>query len=307
MVEATERNDEAVPASAADVADSPRAELASLVSGLPRRADAAHALAQGRPGLAIAERVEALGADDLAELDDDTLLRAGAALLAHDRGELAARCFAALEAREPVAGLARLGLAWVSWAAGEAEACAEGLKAAAQLDPTAALVPAGTELRRVRARAGAIAVLAASDDEGEHDVERIILPRPLLAAERRALQAAAERLAKLSHPAVAGYGVLALERDGARLRREPVPGKPLSASLDQPRSLDDALAIVGPLADGLVAAHEQGVVHGAIHPSLVTLAPAGAVLRAFGLHTLEAPSPGDAAEGFVAPERRGGG
>jgi len=313
MVEETERpaGTEAAQAADAIADDSPRAELAALVGGVPRRADAAHALAQGRSGLAVGERVEALGADDLAKTDADTLLRAGAVLLAHDRGELAARCFAALEGREGegnegAAGLARLGLAWVSWAKGEAEACADGLRAAAELERSAALLPKGTELRAVRARAGAIAVLSASDSEGEHDVERIILPRPLLAAERRALEAAAERLAKLSHPAVAGYGALALERDGARLRREPVPGKPLSASLDQARSLDDALAIVEPLCDGMIAAHEQGLTHGAVHPALVTLAPAGAVLRGLGLHTLESPAPGDAAQGLVAPERRGG-
>lgn len=304
MVEETERLAGTDAAEAPE--GSPRAELALLVSGLPRRADAAHALAQARAGMAVAERVEALGADDLAATDDDTLLRAGAVLLAHDRGELAARCFAALEGRESAAGLARLGLAWVSWQAGQAEAAAEGLRAAAELDPTVALVPAGTKLRAVRARAGAIAALSAEDDEGEHDVERVVLPRPLLAAERRALETAAQALAKLSHPAVAGYGALALEPSGARLRREPVPGKPLAASIDEPRSLDDALAIVTPLAEGLVAAHQQGVVHGAIHPALVTLAPAGAVLRGLGLHTLESPAPGDVAQGLVAPERRGG-
>jgi hypothetical protein len=143
MVEETERpaGTEAAQDRDAITDESARAELAALVEGLPRRADAAHALAQGRAGAAVAERVEALGADDLAQLEGDTLLRAGAVLLAHDRGELAARCFAALEGREPVAGLARLGLAWVSWGAGEAEACAEGLRAAAELDSTVALVP----------------------------------------------------------------------------------------------------------------------------------------------------------------------
>lgn len=304
MVEATERNDDA--AQADDTDDSPRAELRQLVDGLPRRADAAHAPAQARPGLAIAERVEALGADELAAVDDDTLLRAGAALLAHERGELAARCFAALESREEAAGLARFGLAWASWARGEAEACADGLRAATELDRSLALVPSDAELRGVRAHAGAIAVLSASDSAGEHDVERTILARPLLAAERRALKAAAERLAKLSHPAVAGYGALTLERSGARLRREPVPGKPLAASLDQARTLDEALALVGPLCDGLIAAHEQGLVHGSIHPALITLAPAGAVLRGLGLGTLESPTPRDVARGLVAPERQAG-
>lgn len=304
MVEETERPAGTDAAQAHD--DSPRAELAALVSGLPRRADAAHALAQARAGAAVGERVRALGADDLAAIDDDTLLRAGAVLLAHGDGDVAARCFAALEGRESAAGLARLGLAWVSWAAGQAEAAAEGLRAAAELDPAVALVPAGTKLRAVRARAGAIAVLSAEDDEGEHDVERVVLPRPLLADERSTLAKSAERIATLTHPAVAGYGALALEPNGARLRREPVPGKPLSASLDQPRSLEEALEIVSPLAEGLFQAHALGLVHGTIHPALVTLSPAGAVLRGLGLRTRERPAPGDVAGGLVAPERQDG-
>lgn len=304
MVEETERPAGTEAAQAPD--DSPRAELAALVEGLPRRADAAHALAQARAGAAVGQRVEALGADDLAATGDDTLLRAGAVLLAHGDVDVAARCFVALEGRESVAGLSRLGLAWVSWAAGQAEAAAEGLRAAAELDAAVALVPAGTKLRAVRARAGGIAVLAAEDDEGEHDVERVVLPRPLLVDERSALAKAAERVVGLSHPAVAGYGALALEPSGARLRREPVPGKPLSASLDQPRSLEQALEIVSPLAEGLSQAHERGLVHGAIHPALVTLSPAGAVLRGLGLLTLERPAPGDVAQGLVAPERQAG-
>lgn len=303
MVDETERPAGAEAAQAEDAV----AELTALVEGLPQRADAAHALAWARAGAAVRARVEALGADALAKVDDDVLLRAGAVLLAHDDGARAARCFAALEGREGAAGRARLGLAWVSWAAGQADAAAEGLRAAAELDPGLALVPAGTKLRAVRARAGSIAVLSAEDDEGEHDVERLVLPRPLLADERGALEAAAARLAALSAPAVAGYGALALEPRGARLRRAPVPGKPLLGSLDQPRSLDDALAIAAPLCDGMAAAHAQGVVHGAIHPALVTLAPAGAVLRGLGLGTLAPPTLGDAALGLVAPERLGGG
>lgn len=306
--------DEAARADDTAAEGTPSAELAALsglVEGLPTRADAAHGLAQGRSGRWVAEQVEALGADALAATDDDTLLRAGAVLLAHDRGELAARCFTALEAREAVAGRARLGMAWVSWAAGQAEACADALRAAAQLDPGTALVPEGTELRAVRARMGAVAVLAAEDGDGEHDVERVILPRPLLASERAALESAAQALAGLVPAAVAGYGALSLEERGARLRRETVPGPSLASKLGpadggDARSLDDALAIVAPLCEGLAAAHAKGVTHGAIEPALVTLAPAGAVLRGMGLGALLLPTSHDAAQGRVAPERLAG-
>ncbi|MCX4241155.1 hypothetical protein [Paraliomyxa miuraensis] len=283
----------------------PNAELASLVDGLPRRADVAHSLAQGHDGLRIAEHVRALGVDDLAAIEDDTLLRTGAALLAHGHGEAAARCFTALEGRESSAGLARLGLAWVSWAAGQAEACADGLRAAAQLDPEASLLPEGTTLAGVRARIGALVVLAADDAEGEHDVELLSLPRPWLKAERQALQTAAESLARLSHPAVAGYGALTLGERTATLRRETTPGPSLATKLD-PRSLDDALAIVEPLGEGLRAAHGEGLVHGAIGPALVTLAPAGPVLRGLGMGARLFPSVHEAAQGLVAPERLAG-
>ncbi len=301
---------EAIDAASADDAatdHTARTELTRLVDGLPRRAEVAHNAALGASGLAVAERVEALGVDGLADTDTDTLLRAGAVLLARGRGELAARCFSALEGREQAAGLARHGLAWTSWIEGQAEACADGLRAAAELDPTVALLPAGSRLTGVRARAGALVVLAATDDEGEHDIERVTLARPLIDAERRGLQETAQRLTGLSSAAVAGYRGLALEGRGARLRRDPVPGKTLASTLDaEPRPLSDALAIIAPLAEGLASAHDAGLVHGGIVAELVTVAPGGAVLRGVGLASLIAPSSRDAATGAVAPERLAG-
>ncbi|MCA9710810.1 MAG: hypothetical protein KDK70_33520, partial [Myxococcales bacterium] len=102
----------------------------SVEGGAPRRPD----VAAGPWAPAVAAQVEAMGADELAAQSDDALLRAGTILLGDlgdGHADLAARCFAALEGREAAAGLARLGLAWVSWARGEADACADGLRAAA--------------------------------------------------------------------------------------------------------------------------------------------------------------------------------
>ncbi|MEM7156923.1 MAG: hypothetical protein AAF799_28995 [Myxococcota bacterium] len=276
-------------------------ELMQRTAGLSRRADAAHVV----PSRVVAQRVEALSADELAKESDDTLLRAGTALVDGGHDELAARCFAALENREAVAGLARLGLAWASWARGEAEACADGLKAAAELDAAVALVAEGTELRAVRARAGGIVVLATSTDDGEHDVER--LGRGVSEAEASALTEQVKKLESITVPAAAGYRAVETEGHAVAVTRDASPGKPLSQSLaDAPQSLEDALAIVEPLGKGLAAAHEQGVCHGAVGPDLVSMAPAGPVLRGFGLGGLVGPSPADVARGYVAPERLAG-
>lgn len=276
----------------------------NLGGGLPRRPD----VAGGSWAPYVAAQVESMGVEGLASEGDDTLLRAGTILLGDGRHELAARCFTALEGREAAAGLARLGLAWVSWARGEAEACAEGLRAAAQLDEGLHPLPGGATLRGVRARAGGLVVLAAEDDEGEHDVERIALDRPFTPGEREALEALAERVAGLGAPAVAGHGALTLGDREASLRREARPGEPLAATLgDAGRSLDDALTIVGPLAEGLAAAHEQGVCHGSVCAELVTMGTEGPVLRGLGLAGLQPPTRVEAAAGTVAPERLAGG
>ncbi|MCB9716606.1 MAG: hypothetical protein H6712_22295 [Myxococcales bacterium] len=286
-----------------DTRDYDDTELAALVAGLPRRADAA----QGVAAAAVAELLAGLGPDDLAKEGDDALLAAGALLVSMGDDEAAARCFAALEGREAAAGVARLGLAWASWARGEAEACADGLRAAMGLDPALALLPDGATLVKVRARSGAVVVLAAEDDEGEHDVERIHLGRALGAKERKALSAAAEAMAGLEAAAVAGYGTLTLEDDGARLRRACRPGEPLSEGLgDKGRSLTIALSIVAPLAEGLAAAHAKGVFHGALSPELVTTGDDGPVLRGLGLTSVLAPTMADIARGRVAPERLAG-
>ncbi|MCH9682427.1 MAG: hypothetical protein K0V04_13400, partial [Deltaproteobacteria bacterium] len=182
-----------------------------------------------------------------------------------------------------------------------------GLRAAAELDATLAVWPDGSTLRGVRARAGALSVLAVHDDDGEFDVEQITLPRSLTEAERRALTEAGGRISSLSAPAVAGVRSIDVEGRTARIRRDAVPGQPLAATLtDEPRALEQALAIITPLAQGLTAAHEAGVVHGAIRPELVSMAPGGAVLRGLGLAALQCPTLRDAAVGRVAPERLAG-
>ncbi len=278
-------------------------ELASMVAHSPRRPD----ITGGATAATVAAELEALGADDLAGLDDDTLLRAGTIMLGDGHPDLAARCFSALDSRESVAGLARLGLAWVSWSRGETEACAEGLSAAAQLDSSLRLWPEGVELSEVRARAGAVVVLAAKDDDGEHDIERVTLGRALRDGERTALTEAGERLSALDAPAVAGYRALENDDDGVRVSRDARAGQTLAQTLgDEPRPLEDALSIVAPLAEGLAAAHEQGVIHGLVCADLVTMTDDGPVLRGLGLAGLAPPSPAQVAAGVISPERLAG-
>lgn len=277
--------------------------LASMVAGAPLRPD----LPAG-PVPGVASAIEALGDEELAALGDPALLRAGVILLGAEQPELAARCFTALEGRETSAAAARLGMAWVEWARGDANACVEGLRAAAELDPSLRGWPEGTEPTGVRARAGALVVLVAKGDDGEHDVERVSLGRPLLASERATLSAAAEHLTGLEPSAAAGYRGLVLEDEQAMLTRAPLDGEPLAAALgDEPRALPDALAIVAPLAEALAAAHERGVCHGGVRAELVTQTADGPVLRGFGLAGLVPPTCADAAAGVVAPERLAGG
>lgn len=278
--------------------------LAALLGAHPSRPDVVF----GTDPRTLATGLQALGADALAQADDAALLHAGAVLVDAGSADLAARCYAALEGREGAEALARLGLAWVSWSRGEADACADGLRAAASLDAAVSLLPEGTNLRGVKARSGALVVLAADNDDGEFDVERLGLAHPLSEAQREALTGLATALQGLEAPAVAGYQTIELDDDGARLMRETSPGKPLAATLtDDPRSVDDAVAILEPLCAGLAAAHERGVVHGAVRPELVTMAPGGPVLRGLGLAALLRPSLADAARGTVAPEVLAGG
>lgn len=251
----------------------------------------------------LVQTLEGLGPDGLAECGDGRLLGAAARLVDLGLDEPAARCYAALEGRERAEAEARLGLAWASWARGEAEAAADGLRAAAKLD--ASLDPVGgATLRAIKARAAAIVVLAAEDDDGEHDVERVNVAGTMGKAQREALAGLGDSLASLEAPAVSGYGVVRFDDCGVAIRRETTPGKSLASGLsEQPRSLDDALATVGPLCKGLAAAHERGVVHGAISAELITVAPGGTVLRGLGLGALVPPTFADAARGTVAPER----
>ena len=71
----------------------------------------------------------------------------------------------------------------------------------------------------------------------------------------------------------------------------------------QPVSLDEVLALLDPLAEALGALHDQGIVHGAIHPAAVRFDPAGSSLSAFGLSDLAAVLAGPAAARDIVPAR----
>ena len=95
----------------------------------------------------------------------------------------------------------------------------------------------------------------------------------------------AKLLASLSHPNLAAvFGVH--EVDGTRfLAMELVPGEDLSHRLERgPLAVDEALGILGPIADALQAAHERGVIHRDLKPANVRLTPDGRVkVLDFGL------------------------
>src|SRR5262245_5115759 len=98
-------------------------------------------------------------------------------------------------------------------------------------------------------------------------------------------QREAEVLAAFNHPNIAGiYG---LERSGSTLAivMELVDGPTLADRLTGgPIPVDEALAIAGQIAEGLEAAHEQGVVHRDLKPANVKMRPDGTVkILDFGL------------------------
>jgi len=114
-----------------------------------------------------------------------------------------------------------------------------------------------------------------------------VLPESVAADPERLarFQREAEVLAAFNHPNIAGiYG---LERSGNALAivMELVDGPTLADRLAAgPIPVDEALAIAGQIAEGLEAAHEQGVVHRDLKPANVKVRPDGTVkILDFGL------------------------
>jgi protein-disulfide isomerase len=94
-------------------------------------------------------------------------------------------------------------------------------------------------------------------------------------------------IGSLCQPRAAGAVVLG----GRRLLAMAHLGTPLDSAeqrirSSQPMALEEIAAVLEPVTAALTALHDQGLVHGAVHPGAVLLAPSGPVLSAFGLSEL---------------------
>src|SRR5262245_9606283 len=132
----------------------------------------------------------------------------------------------------------------------------------------------GVVYRAHDARLGRDVAIKVMPDALEGDPER-------LARFRREARLAAS----LNHPHIAGiYGFE--DEDGAHfLVMELIEGTVLSELLRSgPLPIDEALAVVEQIAEGLEAAHERGVVHRDLKPSNIKITPSGqAKILDFGL------------------------
>jgi serine/threonine protein kinase len=131
------------------------------------------------------------------------------------------------------------------------------------------------------------------------------------AVARARFRLVARTVTELSHPAIAEvyeYGEIDLCADIAvpYVVRELVGGQTLEQRLgDGPLRADEALHILGAVADALAVAHRAGAVHGNIEPANIVLGTAGVKVTDFGLAALRGQLPGGLGRGplaYPAPE-----
>lgn len=115
------------------------------------------------------------------------------------------------------------------------------------------------------------------------------------------------KLAGLRSPHVPRiYDLVQLEPGTFVLVSERLPGRPLTDALGHPLPLTNLAATAGQLLSGLAAAHEVGLVHGALTPSTILISHVGqdAVLKLLGFRLVpseaERPDPD-----YAAPELLG--
>lgn len=135
------------------------------------------------------------------------------------------------------------------------------------------------------------------------------------AVARARFRLVARTVTELSHPAIAEvyeYGEIDLCADIVvpYVVRELVTGQTLDQRLgDGPLRADEALHILGAVADALAVAHRAGAVHGNIEPANIVLGSAGVKVTDFGLAALRGQLPSGLARGLLAypaPEIVGG-
>ena len=135
-------------------------------------------------------------------------------------------------------------------------------------------------------------VYRAHDEQLDRDVALKVLPAGTLADDsaRRQFRKEALALAKLSHPNIATVFEFSSQQGVDFLAMELIPGRPLSerllsGAMPQP----EIVRLTTQLAEGLAAAHDQGVIHRDLKPANLFVTPDGRLkILDFGLalHTL---------------------
>src|SRR5260370_9115521 len=121
-------------------------------------------------------------------------------------------------------------------------------------------------------------VYRAEDLHLRRDVAIKVLPVGVLAADdgRKCFRKAAEALSKLNHPNVQTVHDFSTQDGIAFLVSEYVPGITLSDKLAaRGLPLKEVLRLGQQLAEGLAAAHEQGIIHRDVKPSNLRITPDG--------------------------------
>jgi serine/threonine protein kinase/tetratricopeptide (TPR) repeat protein len=130
-------------------------------------------------------------------------------------------------------------------------------------------------------------VYRAHDEQLDRDIALKVLPAGTLADDvaRKQFRKEALALAKLSHPNIATVFEFGSEEGVDFLAMELIPGKPLSerlhgGAMPQP----EIIRLATQLAEGLAAAHDQGVIHRDLKPANLFVTPDGRLkILDFGL------------------------
>ena len=153
-------------------------------------------------------------------------------------------------------------------------------------------------------------VYRATDTKLQRDVALQVLSETLVSDATRLarFQREAERLVSLNHPNIAAiYGLE--EADGSMvLVMELVDGPTLADRIAHAAiPVDEALLIAKQIAQGLEAAHQQGIVHGGLQPARVKGGP-DATVKILDVGLASAAGPGIVIDPspYMAPEQRRG-